>query len=158
MIRMNCCSCRNRIAASECGLDPAAVCTGAMRIELSDGISAEAHGRSVGRRRALSQRSRLFGETQRQPLDGQNPCHVLRQHVAHRWQIDHLFQRGKKKKSSLFLFAKSSSCGEDTQRKMLLVASLYRSTSSWEPSSSNRTMMRILKARDLMAIHHLLVK
>lgn len=105
MIRVNCFSCRNRIAASECGLDTAAVCTGAMRIELSDGIFAEAHGRSVGRRRTLPQRSRLFGETQRQPLDGQNSCHVLRQHVAHRWQIDHLLQRGKKKMSFFFFFS-----------------------------------------------------
>ena len=80
--------------AAECGLDAAAVCASAMRIEPSDCISAQAHGRGVGRRRTFSQWSKLLVEAKRHPLDGENPCHVLRQHVPHRWQIDHLFQRG----------------------------------------------------------------
>ena len=85
-------------------------------------------------------------EAKRHPLDGENPCHVLRQHVPHRWQIDHLFQRGNN--GFFFFFANWSLKGRKLRysTKEFCLRHFCRSKFSWDPSSSIRTTMKILRA------------
>ena len=75
-------------------MDPAAGPPRPVRFQSFVGVAFASRLGSVGCYWTPSERSQLFRQTEREPLDHQIARHFLREHVANRWQTHHLLESG----------------------------------------------------------------